>query len=56
MLTFFPARGGDDEEAVGIMTHGNLQTVQNRQKNRKFQIENGKSKKSLALSIRNLDK
>ena len=48
MLTFFPATGGDDEEAVDIVTHGILQTVQNRPKNRKFQIKNGKSKKSLA--------
>ena len=33
MLTFFfPARGGDDEEAVGIVTHGILKTVQNRPK------------------------
>ena len=36
MLTFFPARGGDDEEAVGIVTHGILQTVQNRPKKQKI--------------------
>ena len=36
MLTFFPARGGDDEEAVDIVTHGILQTVQNRPKKQKI--------------------
>ena len=36
MLTFFPARGVDDEEAVGIVTHGILQTVQNRPKKQKI--------------------
>ena len=33
---FFPARGGDDEEAVGIVTHDVLQTVQNRPKKQRI--------------------
>ena len=38
------ARDGDDEEAVGIVTHGILPTVQNRPK----KTENSKSRQGSA--------
>ena len=49
MLTFFPATGGDDEEAVDIVTHGILQTVQNRPKKQKIPKSGlGRAQKALA--------
>ena len=44
---FSPARGRDDEEAVGIVTHGILQTVQNDPKKQKIPNRDGEEQKKL---------
>ena len=44
---FSPARGGYDEEAVGIVTHGILQTVHNRSKKQEIPNRDGEKEKKL---------